>query len=669
MDLTQVNMEKAKILLNRDWLYRHRDDEVAPIKFLKENIINGKSIRYVSHSFNYLTIEYDDSVYDEDSLSKYVCVVLEEAYDEDDVDFAKVVTIEDYSQKAVRRRLIEERLNRELEYKKKLEDDLNVVNNLVGADEIKSLAKEIAKIAPGMRARSTMDAFTYQSYLFSVGEGMGMTTYAHYLSKIIADSRLAPVAEKHIEGRVGAVKDSRNEDAAFDEIFETLKNNGEPDCMSVFVIDISACMDKVGSEKFRKFLKDALKHASEFIYVFRIPYVEKDVLDRVREALSDVLTIKTISIPPIGNDDVKLFAKRELEKYALTFTPGATNFFMQRISEEKSDGKFYGFNTIKKVVRELVYNKECYFAKYGGASKSITVADAKAICAHKQESKRGFDQLDALIGCEPVKKQIELVLAQIKLARKENIEKPCMHMRFVGNPGTGKTTVARILGRIFKEKGVLRIGNFFEYSSRDFCGIYIGETAPKTAGMCRDAYGSVLFIDEAYSLYRSSDNNSKDFGREAIDTLIAEMENHKDDLVVIMAGYPDDMDKLMEGNQGLKSRIPYTIEFSNFTRAELYDIYMYMIKGKFAYDEKLCDAVRKYFDELPDEIYNAKEFGNARFVRNLFERTWAKACLRCELEKKNTVKLTASDFESATSDKEFSFNEKKKTRMGFFEKV
>jgi hypothetical protein len=147
--------------------------------------------------------------------------------------------------------------------------------------------------------------------------------------------------------------------------------------------------------------------------------------------------------------------------------------------------------------------------------------------------------------------------------------------------------------------------------------------------MCRDAYGSVLFIDEAYSLYRG-DGNERDFGREALETLIAEMENHRNDLVVIMAGYTDDMETLMKGNAGLASRMPYVIEFPNFNRDELYRIYLSMIEGQFAYDEDLLPAVRAYFDALPDVVLDSKEFSNARFVRNLFERTWAKAAMRCQ---------------------------------------
>lgn len=123
-------------------------------------------------------------------------------------------------------------------------------------------------------------------------------------------------------------------------------------------------------------------------------------------------------------------------------------------------------------------------------------------------------------------------------------------MRFVGSPGTGKTTVARIVGRILKEKGILEIGNFYEVSGRSLCGRYVGETAPKTSEICRSAYGSVLFIDESYSLY-AGDDNSRDYGKEAHRYPHREMENNRDKMVVIMSGYPDEMEVLMKANPGL----------------------------------------------------------------------------------------------------------------------
>ena len=277
----------------------------------------------------------------------------------------------------------------------------------------------------------------------------------------------------------------------------------------------------------------------------------------------------------------------------------------------------------------------------------------------------GYDLLAKMVGGEVIRNRLDEIITQIELARQDpTLGVPCIHMRFVGNPGTGKTTVARIVGKILKERGILRIGNFYECSGRDLCGRYVGETAPKTASICRDAYGSVLFIDEAYSLYRGGDDN-RDYGREALDTLIAEMENHRDDLVVIMAGYPDEMEMLMKGNPGLSSRMPYLIEFPNYTREQLYDIFASKI-GNIKVSDDLLPAVKKYFLALPDSLMKSKEFSNARFARNLFERTWSKAALRCQLAKSEEIMLCKDDFDKAASDKSFSFMAKNKmSRIGF----
>ena len=150
-----------------------------------------------------------------------------------------------------------------------------------------------------------------------------------------------------------------------------------------------------------------------------------------------------------------------------------------------------------------------------------------------------------------------------------------------------------------------------------------------------------------------------------MDTLIAEMENHRNDFVVIMAGYTDDIRKLMAGNAGLASRMPYNIEFPNFTRDQLYEIFMNMTKSKFKYDKNLLPAVKEYFASMPEESFKSKDFSNARFVRNLFERTWAKASMRCQLENNSAVVLTKDDFERASADKEFVQIIPKKTVIGF----
>ena len=150
------------------------------------------------------------------------------------------------------------------------------------------------------------------------------------------------------------------------------------------------------------------------------------------------------------------------------------------------------------------------------------------------------------------------------------------------------------------------------------------------------------------------------------DTLIAEMENHRSDLVVIMAGYTDEMDTLLQANPGLESRMPYVIEFPSYTRSELSEIFMTMAAKTFRVADGVREAVEDYFNNLPEEMLSGKEFSNARYVRNLFERTWGKAGIRCQLNHEDEIVIRPEDFLAASAEKEFNKLIVKKTRtLGF----
>ena len=153
-----------------------------------------------------------------------------------------------------------------------------------------------------------------------------------------------------------------------------------------------------------------------------------------------------------------------------------------------------------------------------------------------------------------------------------------------------------------------------------------------------------MFIDEAYSLYRGDSHGDWDYGKEAIDTLVAEMENYRSDFMVIMSGYTDDMDKMLTGNAGLKSRMPYEIIFPNYTREELSQIFFKMAERYFSIENEAKEMIIDYFNKLPDQLLESKEFSNARFARNLFERTWGKAVLRSQLANQEVKEITAEDF-------------------------
>ena len=196
------------------------------------------------------------------------------------------------------------------------------------------------------------------------------------------------------------------------------------------------------------------------------------------------------------------------------------------------------------------------------------------------------------------------------------------HLVFVGNPGTGKTTVARLLSQIYRSLGVVAKGHLVETERADLVAGYVGQTAAKTKAVLESALGGTVLIDEAYALARGGDN---DFGREAIDTLVKFMEDHRDDLAVVVAGYPDEMREFIETNPGLESRFARTLEFPDYTTDELLRIFDSMSEGK---EYHLDDAAREKLATVIEAEPRGRGFGNARFVRNVFEQAVAMQAVR-----------------------------------------
>ena len=654
---------------------KHREDELLPIEFLKKEV-QGKyrdALSVTGESLTELELHFTSG--DAELVAGEIRALFLTRYDLEkdtnvislDIERAEQAKKESAKEeKSEAQNATENEPQNEQPAVDPAKECAERINALIGGEEFKALAQELQQIAPQIIQNKTYDIFSYQSYIFSINDGYGLSTYLSLLSNLFATLGIKGIEApcNVIEEKLSAPKGGDGADAFSD--VERVLRHGKKDEIQLLCIDISEWMNATNTQAFKEFLIKVERHMSEFIVVFRVPFVDKEVLERVRASLNDLVFVKTVSFPPFAQNEIQQCASDEMGKYGFSVADDAWDAFHARVAEEKGDGKFYGLNTIKKVVRELLYKKQLDNARQGKNELCITKQDTLALCAHKRTvGLSGYEMLDKLVGSTALKQRICEIISQIELAQKSaDLQPPCIHMRFVGNPGTGKTTVARIVGKILKEKGVLRIGNFYEYAGRDFCGRYIGETAPKTASMCRDAYGSVLFIDEAYSLYRG-DGNDRDYGREALDTLIAEMENHRSDLVVIMAGYTEDMERLMQGNAGLASRMPYVIEFPNFTREQLYDIFVSMVSEQFEYEVDMLGAAKAYFNDLPQNVIEAKEFSNARFVRNLFERTWAKAAMRSQLEKAEKIILKKDDFERSTCDKEFTFVMKKKPRIGF----
>ena len=222
--------------------------------------------------------------------------------------------------------------------------------------------------------------------------------------------------------------------------------------------------------------------------------------------------------------------------------------------------------------------------------------------------------LDELIGLETVKKNISNIINLIKVDKKRGIKPIVGHYIFQGNPGTGKTTVGRILGKTFKEMDFLKKGHFIEVTRDDLIGQFQGHTASKTTDILHSALGGVLFIDEAYSLVTDSQDS---FGMEAINTIVPFMENHRDDFILIIAGYTDKLNDFLDTNVGFKSRFDYTINFADYTSYQLYDIFKHFAKA-YNWKKDTDMALQRLFKSMVK--YKDKNFGNGRDVRKIFEK-------------------------------------------------
>ena len=238
--------------------------------------------------------------------------------------------------------------------------------------------------------------------------------------------------------------------------------------------------------------------------------------------------------------------------------------------------------------------------------------------SHAQEV---LDRLDReLIGLKPVKTRIREIAALLVVERARSqlglsIGAPPLHMSFTGNPGTGKTTVAMRMAEILHRLGYVRKGHLVAVTRDDLVGQYVGHTAPKTKEVLKRAMGGVLFIDEAYYLYRPE--NERDYGQEAIEILLQVMENQRDDLVVIVAGYKDRMDAFFRSNPGLSSRIAHHLDFPDYTPDELMAIADLMLEQM---QYRLSHAARQALGEYIALRRQQPHFANARSVRNALDR-------------------------------------------------
>ena len=288
--------------------------------------------------------------------------------------------------------------------------------------------------------------------------------------------------------------------------------------------------------------------------------------------------------------------------------------FIKRLGNSSNNDRFPKIKDRQTSILELLY-------KYLG---SRFIDSEYSIL--KEVNTKSFDELsdelNSLIGLENVKKEIEDLVAFNKVQQsreKIGLKKTnrTMHMAFLGNPGTGKTTVARIVGNMYRSLGILSKGHFIEATRTDLIAEYQGQTALKVKRLIQKAKGGVLFIDEAYSITENEKSDS--YGRECLTELTKALEDYRDDLVVIVAGYDDLMKKFFESNPGLKSRFNYFIEFEDYTVNQMFEIFLSYCKNEdYILQESAAERLKKYLDKQSEDSENKN--ANGRFVRNVFDK-------------------------------------------------
>lgn len=338
----------------------------------------------------------------------------------------------------------------------------------------------------------------------------------------------------------------------------------------------------------------------------------------------------------------------EITKYAIAITyeqsEEATLALLRKISAI-TDSEKYSIE-VKKLAIAL---NECLI-KYFGYLRVSDICNKGKIENDTRTLPELLNELNGLIGLKNVKEKVnDLIIYQKvqKMRRDENLHttKSTLHLAFTGNPGTGKTTVARIVGRIYKQIGLLSKGHFVEVSRTDLIAGYQGQTALKVKKVIEKAKGGVLFIDEAYSI--TENDHSDSYGRECLTELTKALEDYRDDLVVIVAGYTKPMNKFFESNPGLKSRFNIFIEFEDYTEDELEKILITMCKNN---DYSLSEeAIFKIKNVLVDKVDSKDEhFANGRFVRNIYDdmvMNHAKRVVDIEEPSRDVLSLiTAEDF-------------------------
>lgn len=513
---------------------------------------------------------------------------------------------------------------------KSLEELKKELNGLTGLQNAKDKINEIIKIQENTIRKAKQEGRAIGAGLGSMhmvftGEpGTGKTTVARLVGEIYRELGVLKIGQFVEVTRKDLVSDivGRTQQLVEDAVNKAIGG--------ILFIDEAYSLYQDDNDSFGKEAVDTLvplieNHRDELMVIMAGYSKDMDeFIDKANTGLASRFNTY-IEFENYTLDELMVIFDNCLEKDKYILEGAAREALRQLLDGKMRNPKFGNARGVRNLYEEIHRRQMARLAdmKDWGANeehifREIDVTGSEESVIDSAENLEALmAELDALTGLQNAKAQVRSLINSVRInkVRQDKGIKPndvgTMHMIFAGSAGTGKTTVARLIGKIYKALGVLSVGNTIEVSRSDFVGGYIGQTEPKTEAVINRSIGSVLFIDEAYSLVRPEEN---DYGHEAVEILLKKMEDYRDSMVVILAGYSDKMRQFLEDNEGLTSRFKNWIEFENYSLEEMYEIFCRMIeKDELTLAPDAVDLVKQVISEKSA----AKDFGNARGVRNL----------------------------------------------------